>query len=273
MSEVWINDIDLADYGFVMGTDPAHGDSPDFTDATAALLGAIGPTWEGEPTQAAVRTIPIAGSCKAASSAQLRAFADYLKSLASTGAVRIRLADRLDQEFRDGRLTSFKVASKGAILTNLAGMFTLTFGFADPLRYDVNPQGFGLSTQRVPLLIGTAPTFPVLYLHGGGASLTNPSVTIRTAAGDPVQTMGFTGVLGANDFLIVDCRRTIVTKSVASVQSAADSWWNAALGDFLVVRPADGWYEFTQYPTIEFGLAAGGSGTPFGQIIYNRGWL
>lgn len=267
MSEVWINDVDLADYGFVLGVDPAHGASPDYTDASAPLLGAIGPTWLGEPTQAGARKLVVGGYYVAVSNTQYKAWTDYLKALASTGAVRIRFSDRSDQEFRDARLMGFRPVPRAAILTNLAADLQMTFDVADPLRYDVNPQWLGLSTSRTSLPIGTAPTFPLVIIHGGGASLTNPSWIYRNSVGDSAQTMGFTGVLGANDYLIVDCRRVQVTKSVAGTQSDALSWWTA--GDFLVVRSADGSYELAEYPTLELAASAG---TPVGTIAYARTW-
>jgi phage-related protein len=268
MSEVWINDIDLADYGFILGADPKHASSPDFTDATAPLLGALGPTWLGEPVQAGSRKLLVSGYIVTASAALYRQNVDALKAIATSGAPRVRFADRPDQEFRDARVLSISVAPRAAILTNLAGDVTIAFDVADPLRYDVNPQGIALSPARASLPVGTAPSPPLIILHGGGASLTNPLLTYRNAAGDSQQTMGFTGVLGASDYLIVDCVQTQVTKSVSGAQSDALSWWTS--GDFLTMRPTDGWWELSEYPTLELSASAG---APCGVATYARAWL
>lgn len=267
MSEVWINDIDLGDYGFVLGADPDHASSPDFSDSTAPILGQLGPIWLGEPVQATSRRMLVGGFVKQSSTPTYLSAIDYLKALATSGAVRVRFADRPTQEFRDGRLVSFKDSRRAAILTNLAGDVAMTFEFADPLRYDVNPQGIALSTTRASLPIGTAPSFPVITIHGNGASLTNPTISLRQANGEVHQSMGFTGTLGASDYLIVNCVTTRVTKSVSGTQSDATSWWTS--GDFLVLRPADGSYELSEYPTLELG----GTGTPVGLCTYCRNWL
>lgn len=267
MSEVWINDVDLGDYGFVLGQNPAHANTPDLSDASAPLLGQLGPTWLGEPSQAAARKFLVAGHLLTASQAVLLANLDALKALAGAGAVRLRFADRPTQEFRDARLVSFAPTARAAILSALASDLAISFECVDPLRYDVQPLGVAVSTARAALPIGTAASFPVITIHGGGASLTNPVLTYRNASGDIVTTMGFTGTLGANDFLIIDAVRCQVTKSVAGVQSDALSWWTS--GDFPVVRGADGWYELAEYPFAELS----GTGTPMGLITYSRAWL
>lgn len=267
MSEVWINDVDLADYAFVLGADPKHAGAPQFADASAALIGQLGPMWLGEPVQAAARRLLVAGFISATSAALFRTYADELKQLAATGAVRLRFNDRATQEFRDARLVDMTVGPRAAILANLAGDVAMTFELLDPLRYDVQPQGIALTSSRVSLPMGTAPTFPLILVHGNNASLTNPTLTYRDASGESQQTMNFTGTLGANDYLIVDCVRAQVTKSVAGTQSDASSWWTA--GDFPVFRAADAWYEESAWPTLE----VGGTGTPGGIVTYVRSWL
>src|SRR5262249_8524225 len=151
MSEVWINDVDLADYGFVLGQ-PAtgHADTPAFADALGTMIGAVGAQWLGEPVQVGPRRLTVGRQILPPSAASLRAAVDSSKMLASGGAVRIRFADRPDQEFRDCRLLSAQANPRGAILSNLAGDIVLLFEAANPLRYDVNPQGISLSTSRAP---------------------------------------------------------------------------------------------------------------------------
>ncbi len=267
MSEVWVNDIDLADYGFVLGADPAHRAMPSFTDASMALLGAIGPTWAGEPVQVAPRRLTIAGSVRAASSSALLTAIDALKQIATQGAVRIRFADHADREFRDCRLVDFSAPSPAAVLSNLGANLSITFEDLDPLAYDLNQQGIPLSTGRAALPIGTAPSFPILVIHGGGASLSGITATYRDAVGVARQSMGFTLSLGANDYLIVDCLRARVIVSTAGVQADSLASWTS--GDFFVIRSADGSSELGQYPTIELT----GTGTPMGTIYYSRAWL
>jgi phage-related protein len=270
MSETWINDIDLggAAYGFVLGADPNHRATPSFSDASTVLLGAIGPAWSGEPTQAAARRVVISGNVRQSSGAALLTAIEAIKQIASNGPVRLRFADRPDREFRDGRLVDFIAPSRSAILSNLASDLSVAFECDDPLMYDVNPQGIALNTSRQSLPVGTAPSYPLIILNGGGGTLTNPTITYRNSAGDSKETMGFTVALGANDYLVIDCIRVQVTLYTAGVASDGLSLWTS--GDFFVFRAIDGYLELAQYPTLELSASAG---TPFGIAQYCRAFL
>lgn len=268
MSELWIDDVDLADFGFVIGANPNHQATPSFTDTSVPLLGAIGPTWAGEPVQAASRHIAISGNVRQSSSALLLSAVDSLKQLAMSGAKRLRFADHPDREFRDARTTDFIAPPRNAIFANVAADLSVAFECADPLAYDVNPQGVPLSTQRASLLLGTAPSFPLLLVHGGGGTLTNPTFTYRDAEGTAQQTFSCTVALGANDYLLIDCVRIAVTLSTAGVKTDGLSLWTS--GDFLAFLPSDAWPDLSQWPTLELSATAG---TPFGLATYSRAWL
>jgi hypothetical protein len=265
MSEIWINDIDLADYNFVMGVDPKHGASATFSDASAAILGTVGPAWLGEATQAAARRIVVGGFFEAASLAQRLAWLDTLKALSTLGAVRLRFADRPDQEFVDARLVDFGPTPKAALLTNRATDLQITFELTDVLRYDVHPIGFALSTSRTVLPLGTGPCFANLSINGNGSSLSNFGWILRNAAGDPVQSQSFVGSLGANDRFVID-KRILLTLYTAGVASDGFSFWPPGNGDFLALLPTDAAYEQGGFPTIELT----GTGTPVGRITYKR---
>jgi phage-related protein len=131
------------------------------------------------------------------------------------------------------------------------------------------PDGFALTTGRTSVPIGTAESRPVITVHGGGAALTNPTITIRNAAGDVVQSASFTVALGANDVLRVDCARCTVSKIASGVVTDGLSLWTG--GDYgLVLRPYDGWVESGVFPTVE--LSASG-GVAQGLISYSRRWV
>jgi hypothetical protein len=131
------------------------------------------------------------------------------------------------------------------------------------------PDGYALSTTRVACPQWTAETRPVILVHGGGAALTNPVVTMRNAGGDSVQSVGFTVSLGANDALRIDCARGLVSKIASGVVSdaLAAGYWTS--GDFaLVFRPlVDGNPEAGAYPSLELSAS---SGTPVGRVTYTR---
>jgi hypothetical protein len=264
MSEVWINDVDLADYGFVIGANPNHQATPSFSDPTMALLGVLGQAWSGEPTQAQSRRVTISGHVLAGSSAAKLAAIEAIKQLCAQGAVRIRFADRPDRELRDGRLTDFIAPPRRAIFSSLDADISIAFDCADPQLYDVNPQGIPLSTARASLPMGTGVSFPQLVVSGGGSTLNNPTFTYRNAAGDPIGTMGFTVNLGVNDYLAIDCARPMVTLSTAGVKTDGTALWTS--GDFLAFRGADGWIELGQFPTLEL---SGGVGL----ATFAKAWL
>jgi phage-related protein len=268
MSEVWIDDVDLADYGFVLGADPKHLNSPAFSDATATVIGGIGQQWSGEPVSVAARQIVIAGNIRLASSATYLAAVESIKALLANGAKRLRFSDHTDQEYRDARLVSFTTLPKAAILSNLASDVSMTFDLDDPLRYDVNPQGIVLSSTRASCPMGTAPAFPLIYAHGNGASLTNLVITVRDVTGTVIQTMTFTNTIGASDYRIIDCAKAQVTKYTAGTAADGLSEWTS--GDFPALRPADGAYAMSGSPTVELSST---TGTPGGLITYARAWL
>lgn len=263
--EVWVNDIDLGDYGF-MGSPPIRSftDAPVLADPMVITQGWPGPLWAGEPTLAQVRTVLVNGKVIAASNAALLAAVDNLRALCEDGAVRLRFADRPTQEYRDARCKEFS-DSRRDLLLGLATELAIAFELANPQRFDMHPIGLGLSTSRIACPLGTAPSYPVILISGAGAAVTNPTITYRNAAGLVVQTMGFTGTIGANDFWRVDTTRAMITKSLAGTASDGISLWTG--GDFPVLRPADAWFETTAWPTLELSASAG---TPVGTVVYAR---
>jgi hypothetical protein len=145
---------------------------------------------------------------------------------------------------------------------------SLSFTVKDGVAVRVQPDGYALSTTRVACPIGTAESRPMILVHGGGATLTNPTVTIRNAAGDVVQTCGFTASLGANDALRIDCARTLVSRLTAGVVSdalAAGLWTSGDYG--MVLRPYDGFVEAGAYPSVEVSSTGG---VAQGEIEYTR---
>lgn len=265
---IWINEVDLGDLGFALsvGTQ-GHADAPELTAVEVTTAAWPGPMFAAEPTVATSRRLTIAGNLRQSTLALLVAAEDALKALAEDGAVRIRFRDRLDQEFRDARCTKCAIQRRGALF-GVSADVVLEFALALPVRVRREPDGYALSSVRTPCPIGTAPSAPVLIVHGGGASLTNPTVTVRNAAGDVVQTMGFTVTLGATEYLRIDSARGFVTRVAAGAPTDGASTY--ASGDFPLLRPSDAWAAFSAWPTIELGAA---SGTPLGTILYSRHYL
>jgi hypothetical protein len=221
-----------------------------------------------------IRLLPVratlTGVVEGASVAATRATLDALAALFGEGEVRVRTVYATD---RFCLATLDESAGSPEALTVVDGNVVLRLGMLvkDGVAWRSQPDGYALGTVRRDCPTGTVACGLRLVIHGGGASLTNPSATLRNAAGDPVQVMGFStaslagGVLGPNDYLIVDGVLGTITKSIAGTKTAAETLWNA--GDFLRLRPADGWVENDVAPTIELAATAG---TPFGTVSYRR---
>lgn len=269
--EIWVNDIDLGDYGFYAseGT-KGHADSPEIQNLSVATQGWPGQIWAGEAVLGAQRILTIGGHISAATNAALLSALDNIKAIVQDGAVRIRTSDRPTQEYRDARCKTFADARRAALFTGVATDLTLGFELATPQRFDINPLGYALSTARTSCPLGTAPSRPVIILSTGGSAtaVVNPVITVRDQNGNPLQTMGFTGSIAQNDFWRIDSLRALITKSIAGTASDGSSLWTS--GDFPVLRPSDAWYELAAWPTVELSSS---SGTPVGMIDYSRQWL
>lgn len=132
-----------------------------------------------------------------------------------------------------------------------------TFTVKDGLAWRTVPDGVALSTARAVCPIGTAESYPTIIIHGGGATFSNPVITVRNAAGRVVQTHSFTISGGADDALIIDSTRSRITKSAAGTLTDGWAYCPPGSGDFILLRPADGNMESAAYPTIELSSATG----------------
>lgn len=144
---------------------------------------------------------------------------------------------------------------------------SMSFSVKDGVALRLVPDGYALTTSRVACPIGTAESRPVITMHGGGAAATNLVVTVRNAAGDPVQTMGFTVSLGTTAALRIDSARasvSLITAGVVTDALAAGLWTS---GDFPILRPYDGNPELAAYPSVE---VSSSTGIPQGDISYTR---
>ena len=192
---------------------------------------------------------------------------DALKGLCSQGEVAVRFSYAPDRyclailDSNDG---------VGFVPQSIDGVIAVSLSFLvkDGVAYRTNWDGYTLSTTRVACPIGTAVSYPVVTVHGGGVAFTNPVVTVRNAAGDVVQTHGFTFSGGADDALIIDAARSRISKSAAGTITAGESYWTS--GDYVLLRPCDGWPESAAYPTVEVSSA---TGTAQGHIVYQRRYV
>lgn len=265
---VWINERDVAtDFAFAVtglsGWPGGLGAAP----RSNPLLG--GPEMHGAILDPRLMTrqpgrASLSGIILGTSTATALAYLDALKQLCGEGEVAVRTAYATERyvlailDQHDG------VAYMPSALNGLVSV-TLTFSVKDGCAFRVTPDGLGLSTARTSCPIGTVVSAPVITIHGGGAVFTNPTITVRNAAGDSVQTMGMTFSGGADDALIIDSARARISKSASGTITDGASYWTS--GDFCLLRPCDGWVESEAYPSIELSSA---TGTAQGSVVYVR---
>lgn len=213
----------------------------------------------------------VKGRLSAASPAAAVTALDALRGLLGLGEVAVRLGYATDR-YCNAIMESFDGASEQG--ENLNGILNvaMTFAVAAGVAWRNAPDGYALTTSRTSCPIGTAESYPVILVHGGGAALTNPVITVRNAAGDVVQTMAFVVSLGANDALRIDSARAQVSKVTSGVitDALAAGYWPSGSGDFPLLRPYDGWIENGVYPTVELSSS---TGTAVGDISYTRRYL
>jgi hypothetical protein len=148
---------------------------------------------------------------------------------------------------------------------------SLSFLAADPVRVDVQPLVYGLSTARTACPIGTETVAPRLWLYGASPSVVDPVVIVRDHTGAEALRLTLTVTLAAGDVLSIDCATQQVDRTVAGVlQTGAAAGLSAVTsGRFPVLDPSDAAADAGAWGTIEL---AATSGTPTGLVAYHRRW-
>jgi hypothetical protein len=226
-----------------------------------------GPVLDPRRIRIRPKTAEIRGYIDAASVAAAITALDGLRALFAEGPVAVRSVYAPDRYCLAHLLSHDGVAVAPAVLNGQVEI-TLSLMVPDGVAFRLEPDGYALSTARTACPVGTAFSFPALTINGNGGSLTNPLVTLRDAGGQTVQTMGFTIVLAANDYLRVDSARGAIDKSVAGTVTDGMSLWTS--GDFPIIRPGDASVEAGGYATVELTASAG---TTKGGISYLRRYL
>lgn len=129
-----------------------------------------------------------------------------------------------------------------------ASRITLRFTCDDPYRYDVAARLVaGITTVAREIPLGNVPVAPVFEITGA----TNPTITLRNAAGIALATMGFTVNQGANDLLRVDGDAQVIEAIAAGAPSDGYALWTTKGDAFLKLDPHDGDPVNGVFPTLE----------------------
>ncbi len=192
---------------------------------------------------------------------------DTLREVLAFGEVSVRTTFASDRECY-AFCTDLSAVQQNPSVIDGKWIVSMSFTVKDGVAKRRQPDGYALTTSRTSCPVGTAESRPIITVHGGGASLTNPTITGRNAAGDSVWTMGFVTVIGATAALRVDCTRMSVSLITAGVITDALSLWQT--GDFPVLRAFDSFASLGAYGTVELSSTGG---TALGLISYTRAYV
>lgn len=266
---LYVNGIDLAQYGFVLES-PLDGifDFPERRDLAIELPQGHGQVLASVPGSIRPRSITLGGVLTATTRSELEARKDAIKVLCSGGQVEIRLVSR-DLVLR-GRLQSITNTHFAPQLRDgrSAARVALRFVCADPFAWDRLPQVTGFLSTGVALNLGTGPSVgrgfwsAVITIMGAA---TTPTLTEYDGAGNTLGTMAFTFSPTANDAIEIDVGRGLVTRVQSGVRDNGYPFLAAGFA-FPKLEPAEGNYLTSAFPRL--GVSSG-----VGIARYFRSWL
>lgn len=265
---LFINGIDLAQYGFVLQKVDGAFDFPERRDSVVELPQNHGHVLASVPGSIRPRTITLSGVLTGLTRAELETRKDALKVLASGGLVRLRLVSR--DVMALARLTSMTATHFDPQLKDgeNAAAVTLRFTCPDPLLWDRLPQVTGFLSTGVALNLGTGASVGRGYVSAiitiMGAA-TTPTLTELDAGGNVLRTMAFTWSPTVNDAIEIDVGRGLVTRVQSGVRDNGYPFLTAGFA-FPRLEPAEGNYLTSAFPRL-----AVSSGV--GIARYYRSWL
>lgn len=238
-----------------------------------ALPGRQGVVLAAEPETSA-RLLTISGSIDpAARTLTARTLAeDRLKQLAYGALIKVIVDDDETAPRQiDAVCEDLRIAPVVHPMVTQVSRFTLTVRCPDPTWYDVTGQLIGFTSVPSPVPLGTAPSGGLVRIAAPAwsATVTNPVLTYRNAAGVTVQTLGFnTSLAAGNDYLEIDLDRLTVVEYQSGVVRNAIG--DLTSGQFFALDPMDGDPFSASYPSLAVTASAG---SPSGQYLGPRRWL
>lgn len=256
---LYIDDTDVATLGLAIAR-PVRGpwDGIDLRQSAAPVLGKLGRIALTDAPVANPRQIVAMGRQVASSTAALQVLEDALKRLVYDGVVRVCVGDRPTREWE--AKARMRVTPIGGWQTRIAQDVELVFDCDDPTGQDTTDSVVSFSAGAAECPLGTAPSAPIIRIGGG---VTDPEVTLKDHLGQVVATMAFTIVLGAGEWLEIDCEsQTIIDQDGANQAATFDG-----SGEFLVLNPYHAAGPDGPWPTLST------SGGTLAVAEYRRRWL
>ncbi|HSV93283.1 MAG TPA: hypothetical protein VLH81_09405 [Desulfobacterales bacterium] len=256
---LYVNDVDVATLGVTISRSVrGPWDGVNIRMPSGPVLGSLGRLGLTDAPPADPRPIVAVGRQEAADTATLLSLEDDLKRLVYDGIVRVRVGDRDDREWE--ALGRVRITPIGSWMIRTVQDVEFVFDCQDPVGEAVAPTIVDFAAGAVECPLGTAVSKPIIRI---GDTVTNPVVTVKDHLGQVVQTMGFTVVIGAGEWLEIDCeQQTIVDQDGAN---QADTFNGAT--DFIELNPYHGAGLSGPWPTISI------SGGGLAVAEYRKRWL
>jgi hypothetical protein len=265
---LYVNGQDTARLGFVVDGLSGIFDGVTRSDVLVDLPQGAGSVLSSVPGRTATRDIVIDGTLPATSRAGLEAAKHQLKALCGPGTVQLRLVSQGFVFY--ARLTGIQITHFTPQLTERrsAARVSLRFQCADPQGYDLAPQLVGFGSTPVAMPLGTAPSRgrsswgAVITILGPA---TTPTLRELDAAQNIKRSMAFTWSPTANDAIIIDLAKGLVTRRQSGTDDNGLSYLSAGW-EFPRLDPADGDYSTSAFPHLS--VTSG-----VGVARYHRSWL
>lgn len=265
---LYVNTVDLAEYGLVVEGVDGLFSLPDRTDLTVELPQGAGVALADAPGRVAARAVTVDGTMTAATQPLLERGLAQLKAACAAGTVELRVG-AASRPVCFARLAACTVTLVAPQLraTHPVARVSLRWVAADPWLWDPYADAVAFGDTPSPIELGTAPSRgrdwygATITIHGPA---TTPTLREHDATGAVRRTMAFTWSPTAADALEIDVGRGLVTR----IQSGARDNAVGLLADgwaFPALDPDDGWFAGAQWP----GLSVS-SGT--GVVHYRRAW-
>lgn len=243
---MFINGWDVANAGLHVEDVSGWRPSGTVTDRGLQILGRYGSAPASPTAISEGATMVVQGVVEGTTAADVRAKVDLLRSKLFSGILELSFYNNTDK-------IAVVWCEKSDVIgihpqwTSLFQKVVMQFHSPLPVLFSAQPVLVAATALKSPVPLGTGPCAPVFVISG---AVTNPVITYRDLRSITVKQLAFSCVLAADDYLVVDCWRKIVTLYDAGVASDGISllsgYWSLD-----ALSPDDGNFENSVWPTIE----------------------
>lgn len=251
-----VNGIDLTTYGFTINTTDGVFDGGVRTLIAVPVAGSAGIMVTGGIESP--RVVELSGSLTSAAKTVAGRLAneDAFKDLVRGGLVRLTRDDgSTTVRTITGHVERLGLTTIGHPVAPTDLRVTLRLACLESYWQAVEPSSRVLGATRATLVLGTAPSTPIIRIMG---SATNPVVTYRDAGGTAQRTITLTITLAATtDWIDLDMRTRKITKYLSGVVTNGYTTMSTTSNFPFAFDPQDGDFFTSAWPTLEVSAGTG----------------